>query len=72
MQDTVDPAASPPRTLAQIIEDARRAVCGLYRSKTQQAHLATCRPAAFVVQPLLFADGNLPWRWRRPRRWVSR
>jgi hypothetical protein len=28
MQDTVDPAAAPPRTLAQIIEDARRAVCG--------------------------------------------
>ena len=27
MQDTVDQAA-PPRTLAQIIEDARRAVCG--------------------------------------------
>jgi hypothetical protein len=25
MQDTVDPAAVPPRTLAQIIEDARRA-----------------------------------------------
>jgi hypothetical protein len=25
MQDTVDPAAAPPRTLAQIIEDARRA-----------------------------------------------
>ncbi len=24
MQDTVDPAAAPPRTLAQIIEDARR------------------------------------------------
>jgi hypothetical protein len=35
MQDTVDPAASPPRTLAQIIEDARRAVCGLYRSKRE-------------------------------------
>jgi hypothetical protein len=28
MQDTVDQAAAPPRTLAQIIEDARRAVCG--------------------------------------------
>ena len=28
MQDTVDPAAVPPRTLAQIIEDARHAVCG--------------------------------------------
>jgi hypothetical protein len=27
MQDTVDQAA-PQRTLAQIIEDARRAVCG--------------------------------------------
>jgi hypothetical protein len=27
MQDTVDQAA-PPRTLVQIIEDARRAVCG--------------------------------------------
>ena len=25
MQDTVDPTAAPPRTLAQIIEDARRA-----------------------------------------------
>jgi hypothetical protein len=25
MQDTVDPATAPPRTLAQIIEDARRA-----------------------------------------------
>jgi hypothetical protein len=25
MQDTVDPAAAPPRTPAQIIEDARRA-----------------------------------------------
>jgi hypothetical protein len=25
MQNTVDPAAPPPRTLAQIIEDARRA-----------------------------------------------
>jgi hypothetical protein len=25
MQDTVDPAAAPPRTLAQVIEDARRA-----------------------------------------------
>ena len=25
MQDTVDPAVVPPRTLAQIIEDARRA-----------------------------------------------
>jgi hypothetical protein len=25
MQDTVDPAAAPPRTLAQIIGDARRA-----------------------------------------------
>ena len=25
MQDTVDPAAAPPRTLAQIIEHARRA-----------------------------------------------
>jgi hypothetical protein len=24
MQDTVDPAAVPPRTLAQTIEDARR------------------------------------------------
>jgi hypothetical protein len=33
MQDTVDPAAAPPRTLAQIIEDARRAVCSLYRFK---------------------------------------
>jgi hypothetical protein len=28
MQDTVDQAAAPPRTPAQIIEDARRAVCG--------------------------------------------
>jgi hypothetical protein len=28
MQDTVDQAAAAPRTLAQIIEDARRAVCG--------------------------------------------
>ena len=35
MQDTVDPAAAPPRTLAQIIEDARRAVCGLYRFKRE-------------------------------------
>jgi hypothetical protein len=25
MQDTVDPAAALPRTLAQIVEDARRA-----------------------------------------------
>jgi hypothetical protein len=25
MQDTVDPAAAPPRTLVQITEDARRA-----------------------------------------------
>src|SRR6266478_2968726 len=25
---------------------------------TQQAHLGTCRPAAFVVQPLLFAWGR--------------
>ena len=33
MQDTVDSAAAPPRTLAQIIEDARRAVCSLYRFK---------------------------------------
>jgi hypothetical protein len=30
MQDTVDPAAALPRTLAQIIEDTRRAVCSLY------------------------------------------
>jgi hypothetical protein len=36
MQDTVDPAAAPPRTLAQIIEDARRAVCSLYRFKRSQ------------------------------------
>ena len=36
MQDTVDPAAAPPRTLAQIIEDARGAVCGLYRFKGSQ------------------------------------
>jgi hypothetical protein len=28
MQDTVDQAAAPPRTLAQIIEDARRGVYG--------------------------------------------
>jgi len=28
MQDTVDQAAALPRTLAQIIEDARSAVCG--------------------------------------------
>ena len=27
MPDTVDPAAAPPRTLAQIIEDGRGAVC---------------------------------------------
>ncbi len=28
MQDTVDQAPAPPRTLTQIIKDARRAVCG--------------------------------------------
>jgi len=35
MPDTVDPASAPPRTLAQIIEDGRGAVCGLYRFKRE-------------------------------------
>ena len=36
MQNTVDPAAPPPRTAAQIIKDARRAVCSLTASKGSQ------------------------------------
>jgi hypothetical protein len=41
MQDTVDPAAVPPRTLAQIIGDARRAelnVASLSPSPRRSVH----------------------------------
>jgi hypothetical protein len=35
MQDTVDPAAAPPRTPAQIIEDARGAVCAAFTASKE-------------------------------------
>ncbi len=45
MQDTVDQAAALPRTLAQIIEDARSAVCGHCLADSRRGRARSAVPA---------------------------
>jgi hypothetical protein len=56
MQDTVDPAAALPRTLAQIIEDTRRAACSLYPLQRGQRRTCLSLRARGTAQHLTGTD----------------